>query len=86
VGVITIEDVIEELLGAEIVDETDLYVDNQQTSRVDAGGCAAVWVGGVGVYRDCRRSSSHRKRSFNGSYPQPQSKHSTSPPPPPLPR
>lgn len=26
-----------ELLGAEIIDETDLYVDNQQTSRVDAG-------------------------------------------------
>lgn len=35
VGLITIEDVIEELLQEEIVDETDLWVDNEQTARVN---------------------------------------------------
>lgn len=30
-GVITLEDVIEELIGEEIIDETDVYVDGKYT-------------------------------------------------------
>lgn len=33
IGVITLEDVIEELIGEEIVDETDVYVDGNQIRR-----------------------------------------------------
>jgi metal transporter CNNM len=41
-GIITLEDVLEELLGAEIIDESDRYVDNLGRTRVNAAALAAT--------------------------------------------
>jgi CBS domain containing-hemolysin-like protein len=45
IGIITIEDVLEELMGQEILDETDQFVDNE---RRYVGGWGGV-AGGAGL-------------------------------------
>ncbi|CAA7266424.1 unnamed protein product [Cyclocybe aegerita] len=56
IGVITLEDVIEEIISEEIVDETDLYEDNHSKRRV-----RRIWptrtLSGIVEHRRRRRSS-----------------------------
>lgn len=47
IGIITIEDVIEELMGREILDETDHFADNERTITVNDAFRGQVEIRGI---------------------------------------
>jgi len=59
IGVITLEDIIEEIISEEIVDETDRYEDNRHKRRAKRQSTAAIMRGIV--------EREKRKMSFTGS-------------------
>ncbi|SCZ89656.1 BZ3500_MvSof-1268-A1-R1_Chr9g10528 [Microbotryum saponariae] len=85
-GVVTLEDVIEEMIGEEIVDETDLYVDLNNkikvvrgpAKRVATGKALAPLIAGVIERRHARRQNTSTNLNYgtnestpNGASPKP---------------
>jgi len=64
IGVVTLEDIIEEMINEEIVDETDRYTDNQTKKAVKRQSTAAVMRG---IIERQRRIKGSRGTSPNGS-------------------
>ncbi|GAA5935169.1 uncharacterized protein JCM15063_000959 [Sporobolomyces koalae] len=73
IGVVSLEDVIEEMIGEEIVDETDLYVDIHMKTKViraprkPAAGKLAPLIAGVIERRRLQRRSTAELPPGNGS-------------------
>jgi metal transporter CNNM len=61
IGVITLEDIIEEIISEEIVDETDRYEDNQSKRRAKRATTAAIMRGIV------EREAARRRDSYGAS-------------------
>lgn len=63
-GVVTLEDVIEEMIGEEIVDETDVYVDVHNKVRVSR---KREQAGGQGAWAPLIQGIIERRRKMGGS-------------------
>lgn len=63
VGLITVEDIIEELIGTEIVDETDTHVDNERREPVNAKALAKRLPESLRQALKMERATSVRPRS-----------------------